>query len=349
MVPALVLTAGLATRLRPLSLVRAKAAVPMAGTPLVHRILRWLSAGGVTDAVLNLHHLPHTITTLVGDGSQLGLRVRYSWEHPVLGSAGGPKRALPLLQNPAPRTPHSAHGTQHPEPSTPNTNSEHEPGTWNLEPGTFLIVNGDTLTDLAIPALLADHRASGALVTMAVTPNEEPDRYGGVAVDGDGTVTGFVRRGSRESSWHFVGVQAARPEAFDGVPDDTPYETVARLYPDLIAARPGAVRAHRTRAEFLDVGTPGDYLASALRLAGRETGARTAGTGTRVAPSARVERSVLWDDVDVEDGAFLRECVVADGVRVPAGTSWHGVTIRRAGDELAPGERRVEDLAIASL
>jgi len=326
MVPALVLTAGLATRLRPLSLVRAKAAVPMAGQPLVHRILRWLGAAGVTDTVLNLHHLPHTITRLVGDGSQLGLCVRYSWETPVLGSAGGPRRALPLLLNPEPRT------------ANPN-----------LEPGTFLIVNGDTLTDLDVRALVADHVDSGALVTMAVTPNAEPARYGGVAVAEDGTVTGFVRRGSQESSWHFVGVQVAEPAAFADVPANTPYETVARLYPDLIAARRGAVRAHRATAEFLDVGTPGDYLASALRLAERESDAGTASDAARVSPTARVERSILWDGVEVADGVFLRECVVADGARVPAGTSWHGVTIRRAEGELTPGERRVDDLAIATL
>ena len=69
MIPALVLTAGLATRLRPLSLVRAKAAVPVAGQPLVRRILRQLQAAGIRDAVLNLHHLPHTITSVIGDGS----------------------------------------------------------------------------------------------------------------------------------------------------------------------------------------------------------------------------------------------------------------------------------------
>ena len=101
MVPALVLTAGLATRLRPLSFVRAKAALPVAGTPLIHRILRSLSSAGVRDVVLNLHYLPHTLTRLLGDGSGLGMRLRYSWEVPVLGSAGGPKRALPLLSNPA--------------------------------------------------------------------------------------------------------------------------------------------------------------------------------------------------------------------------------------------------------
>jgi NDP-sugar pyrophosphorylase family protein len=98
MIPALVLTAGLATRLRSLSCVRAKAAVPVAGEPLVRRILRQLRAADVRDAVLNLHHLPHTITRVVGDGSDLGIRVRYSWEVPVLGSAG----SWPITIDPGP-------------------------------------------------------------------------------------------------------------------------------------------------------------------------------------------------------------------------------------------------------
>ena len=93
---ALILTAGLGTRLRPLTDVRAKPAIPVAGEPMIRRIIRWLTSRGVTDLVLNLHHLPHTLTALVGDGSDLGLRVRYSWESPqVLGSAGGPRHALP--------------------------------------------------------------------------------------------------------------------------------------------------------------------------------------------------------------------------------------------------------------
>src|SRR5215204_4131668 len=99
MIPALVLTAGLGTRLQPLSFVRAKGALPLAGEPLARRILRWLSQAGVRDAVLNLHHLPHTLSGAIGDGSDIGVRVRYSWEVPVLGSAGGPRRALPLLQD----------------------------------------------------------------------------------------------------------------------------------------------------------------------------------------------------------------------------------------------------------
>ena len=95
--PALVLTAGLATRLQPLSAVRAKAALPVAGEALVLRILRWLKRSGVTRVVLNLHHRAETITREVGDGAAIGLDLRYSWETAILGSAGGPARAIPLL------------------------------------------------------------------------------------------------------------------------------------------------------------------------------------------------------------------------------------------------------------
>jgi mannose-1-phosphate guanylyltransferase len=319
MVPALVLTAGLATRLRPLSFVRAKAALPVAGTPLIHRILRPLRSAGVQDVVLNLHYLPRTLTGLLGDGSALGLRIRYSWEVPVLGSAGGPKRAIPLLANPESRIP---------------------------SPGTFLILNGDTLTDVSLPALLDDHRRSGALATMAVVPNTEPEKYSGVGVGPDGAFTGWVPRGSREPSYHFIGVQVAEPAAFASVPADTPSE-VRTLYPALIAARPGAVRAFRTRASFMDIGTPSDYLETSLLLAARE-GIDTS-AGAEISPTARIERSILWDDVIVEDGVMLKDCVVTDGVRVPADTSWHGVTIRVASAELTPGERRIEGLAIGSL
>jgi NDP-sugar pyrophosphorylase family protein len=314
MIPALILTAGLGTRLRPLSYERAKGALPVAGEPLVRRILRWLAAGGVTEAVLNLHHLPHTLTAVVGDGSDLGVRVRYSWETPVLGSAGGPKRALPLLDS-----------------------------------DRFLIVNGDTLTDLDVAPLIAEHDRSGALVTMALVGNARPDKYSGLAVDGDGSVTGVVRRGATEPSHHFFGVQVVEARAFESVPDDTPWETVGALYPALIAARRGSVRAFMADATYLDIGTPADYLESSLRIADREGGAPAVGRRARIDAGARVERSILWDDVVIEAGALLKECVVADGVRVPADTSWHGVTLRNAAGELAPGERRIGDLAIASL
>src|SRR5437660_7126472 len=130
---------------------------------MIRRIIGWLAATGVTDLVLNLHQLPHTLTASVGDGSDLSVRIRYSWEQPaVLGSGGGPRQALPII------------GAD-----------------------TFLIVNGDTLTDVRLDALAAAHRASGAWVTLALVPNVEPDRYGGVRLEPDDAVAGFVARGPR--------------------------------------------------------------------------------------------------------------------------------------------------------
>ena len=314
MIPALVLTAGLATRLRPLSLVRAKAAMPVAGEPLVRRILRQLRMAGVREAVLNLHHLPHTIAAAVGDGSDLDLRVRYSWEPAVLGSAGGPRQALPLLDAP-----------------------------------TFLLVNGDTLTTIDVAALVQAHRRSRALVTLAVVLNTQPEKYGGVLAGGDGAVTGFAARGATVPSFHFVGVQVAEAEAFTPVSPGTPAESLAGLYPALIRTRPGAVRAFVTSAEFFDIGTPGDYLRTSLLLAGREAGAALAGARSRVDPTARVEESILWDDVDVGAEARLERCVVADGTRVPAGTSWTGVTLRPAIGALSAGERIANGLAVSEI
>lgn len=301
MIPALVLAAGLATRLRPLSHVRAKAAVPVAGTPLVHRIIGRLAAAGIRDVVLNLHHLPHTITRLVGDGAHLGVRVRYSWESPVLGSAGGPRHALPLV------------------------------GARRLA-----IVNGDTLTDVDPRRVAETHERTGALVTMAVVPNDRPDRYGGVLVGEGGIVTGFTRRGSPEPSYHFIGVQIADAEAFEALHDNTPCESVGALYPELLRSRPGSVRAHVAAAEFFDIGTPGDYLATCLRLAAREG---------RPLPGD----TVVWDDVVIEPGARLRRSIVADGARVPATADWSDVTVRPAEGALEPFERREHGLAIGPI
>jgi mannose-1-phosphate guanylyltransferase len=336
MIPALVLTAGLATRLRPLSLVRAKAALPVAGDPLIRHILRWLAGGGVTDAVLNLHHLAHTITGILGDGAD-GVRVRYSWEVPVLGSAGGPRRALPLV---------------------------------GASP--FLIVNGDTLTNVDIGSLVADHRQSGALVTMAVVRNAEPEKYGGVVAESDGAVTGFTRRLSptakvrtAEQTFHFVGVQVAEAEAFVSLPDNVPSESVTERYPALIAARRGSVRAFVTSAEFFDIGTPRDYLSTSLLLGVSQIHSesrvpnpesrvpnpesRFFGARTRIDSDARIEDSILWDDVQVEANTRLRRCIVTDGVRVPAGLSCENATIRIANGALTDGERLVGDLAIGSV
>ena len=291
---ALVLTAGLGTRLRPLTDVRAKPAIPVAGEPIVRRIITWLVTNGVSDLVLNLHHRPDTLTAVVGDGSDLGARVRYSWEQPtVLGSAGGPRHALPLI-----------------------------------DADTFLIVNGDTLTNVDVTQLVAAHTASNALVTLALVPNREFDRYGGVRVDPGGAVTGFVPRGpSAEGSHHFIGVQVAHVSVFDTLSPGVPVNSIGGIYDALIEARPGVVRGFVCDADFWDVGTAADYWRTSHAFAGSAVG-----RGARIDPSADVTDSILWDDVTVDARAVLTECIVTDGTAIPAGSAFTRAIVSRGPD-----------------
>jgi len=294
---ALVLCAGLGTRLRPLSDVRAKAAVPIAGQPLISRILSRLERAGVRDVVINLHHLPETITKYVGDGAQFGLNVRYSWESRVLGSAGGPRQALPLLPS-----------------------------------ADFLIVNGDTLPDVDLLALEAAHRESGALVTMAVMENRWPGKYGGVVTDSKGIVHGFVPRGP---GYHFVGVQLVHPSVFASVEFGARSETTSGIYKQLIAERPGTVRAFLWDGEFVDVGSPDEYRRIALSIGAAEGSAGVQiGAGSRIDPTATVAETIVWDRVEVGAHASLYRCVVADDVIIPPGTRLSDAAIVQRNGEL---------------
>ncbi len=282
MLPALVLTAGFGTRLDPITRLVAKAAVPLAGKTLIGRSLERLAAQGVTDAVLNLHHRPASITSVVGDGAGLGMRVRYSWEPVILGSAGGPRRALPLL-----------------------------------DADRFLIVNGDTLCDIDLADMIRDHEASGAEVSMAVVRNPAPDHYNGIAIDEDRRVTAFVPKGQAADTWHFIGVQVVEASVFAGLEDGVPEETVLGIYRQRVAAGSKSIRCYCVDLPFVDVGTPRDYVAAALALAGPQS-ANAVEPGASIHPTARVSNSVVWSGATISAGAVVEDCVVTD-VTLPTG------------------------------
>jgi NDP-sugar pyrophosphorylase family protein len=275
--PALILAAGLGTRLLPLSSVRAKPALPIAGVPLIARTLRWLRAVGIRRIVINLHSCASTVTRIVGDGSAFDLDVRYSWETSVLGSAGGPARAIPLLAA-----------------------------------DRFLIVNGDMITNIGLQSLADRHVETNALVTMAVI--DGLPGYNGVIADQRAIVSGF---GKAAGAFHFIGVQAVNASVFAGVDPGVKSETVHGIYPSLIASRPEAIRVFHSTAEYFDIGSPGDYLETARIIADREGRALDRGVDCEVASSAKLTDTILWDRVRVGDRARLTNCIVADGVTVP--------------------------------
>jgi len=234
----------------------------------------------------------------------------------VLGSAGGPRRALTLLVD-------------------------------GLPPGEqrFAIVNGDTLTNVRMTEMIETHRSSGALVTMALIPNPRPDMYGGVLVH-DGHVVGFTRRGESRENFHFIGVQVAEASVFTGLNDGERAETVMQLYPQLIDTDPNAIRAHVVDTSFRDIGTPNDYLQTSLELVDVE-GDRLVSGNVEIGPSATLRRTAVWDNVQIGRGTQLEDCIVCDGVQLPEGSSYSRCAIVPYNEEILQDGETVEgDLLI---
>src|SRR5438270_8005657 len=130
---ALILAGGEGTRLRPLTSTMPKPVVPLAGRPFITHMLAWLRRYGVQDVIMSCGFLADGVRSVLGDGAELGLRLRYLEEPKPLGTGGALKFAEEMLED------------------------------------RFFMLNGDTLTDLDLNAQLAQHERTGARATLALT------------------------------------------------------------------------------------------------------------------------------------------------------------------------------------
>jgi NDP-sugar pyrophosphorylase family protein len=139
-------------------------------------------------------------------------------------------------------------------------------------------------------------------------------------MDDGGAVAGFAPRGRRAlGSWHFIGIQVVNADVFSAVPSGVPTQSIGGIYNQLIDTAPGSVRGVALAADFMDIGSISDYRRTSARLS---EGQADIGARSRISPTARVTASIIWDDVVVGDGAVLEECIVTDGVHVPAGAQF---------------------------
>src|SRR4051794_8795702 len=157
---ALILAGGGGTRLRPLTSTVPKPVVPLVDRPFIRFMIDWLHGHGVDDVVMSCGHLASGVRNVLGDGSALGIRLRYVEEPRPMGTGGALKYAEPLLAE------------------------------------RFLMLNGDVLTDLDLTAQMQQHERTGAVATLALTPVEDPSAYGLVRTREDGEVTEFVEKPS---------------------------------------------------------------------------------------------------------------------------------------------------------
>lgn len=234
---AMILAAGFGTRLKALSQVRPKPMLPLCGAPLVGWSVRWLAHHGVSDVVVNLHHLGEQIEAELGDGSALGIRVHYTHEEGmILGTGGGLRNARHLLDD----------GSGEP----------------------IVVVNGKIMTNFELTKLVDHHREGGYEATMVLRSDAE-GVWGGSLASRDGrliNLLGVHPDGSpaSERGEMFTGIHIMQPEFLDRVPAEGEQCIVRTAYRAAFAE--DRIGALNTDAYWWEHSTPERYLAGIANL-----------------------------------------------------------------------------------
>jgi len=212
---AMLLAAGLGTRLRPLTDRVPKCLVPVGGRPLLEHTLELLRGYGVTDIVINVHHLAEVVRGHFGDGSRWGVRVRYSHEDTLLGTAGAVKHAAAWFSGP------------------------------------FFVWYGDNLSTCRLDRLWEFHRACGGIATIALFHRPDPAQSGIVALDDDGRIRRFLEKPQPDeifSHWISAGVLVVEPPLLDAIPPGQFVDFGRDVFPALLA-RGAALYGYRMSAD----------------------------------------------------------------------------------------------------
>jgi mannose-1-phosphate guanylyltransferase len=342
-----ILVGGQGTRLRPLTSTVPKPVVRLVDRPFIAFMLEWLRRHGVDEVIMSCGFLADGIRSVLGDGSQLGVRLRFVEEPDPRGTAGALKLAEPMLDE------------------------------------RFLMLNGDVLTDIDLTAQIAQHEATGAKATLALVPVPDPSAYGLVVLSEDRSVSDFVEKpgsDSVETNLISAGAYVLEREILELVPPDRNVSIEREVWPRLIGS---GLYGFPSESYWLDIGTPARYLQGTFDIlsgnvetAVRERlgsdwlaideGAQAYGRvippallerGVRVAHGAHVgslvvlaqdvavgagstvERAVVLEGTLIGEGCELRDCILAAGCRVGAGTTITGGAV--LGDGVRVGARNV--------
>ncbi|HMD44858.1 MAG TPA: NDP-sugar synthase [Acidimicrobiales bacterium] len=311
---AVVLVGGEGTRLRPLTLSMPKQMLPIVGVPMLERVLGNLGRHGVDDAVLSLGYLPDAFMEAYPEDMAAGVHLSYAVEPEPLDTAGAVRFA-----------------------------AEHA----GVDQ-TFVVVNGDVLTDLDVAGLVDFHRRHRAEGTIHLHPVEDPSRFGVVPTDEGGRVTAFVEKpapGHAPTNLINAGTYVLEPSVLDRIPAGRRVSIERETFPAIVAD--GGLYAMADDTYWIDTGTPEAYVQANLDLLdGRRPGpaspdARLAGPGIWVTGSATLEGTVtgpafVADGTVVAGGATVTRSVLDAGVVVAAGASVTG-SVLMAGARVGAG------------
>jgi mannose-1-phosphate guanylyltransferase len=342
---AVILVGGEGTRLRPLTSTVPKPVVPLVDRPFIVYMLEWLRGHGIDDIVMSCGFLATSVHNVLGDGSQLGVRLRFVEEPDPRGTAGALKYAESLLDE------------------------------------RFVMLNGDILTDIDLTAQIAQHEATGAAGTLALVPVEDPTAYGLVRLHPDHAVEEFVEKPSADqidTNLISAGAYVLERSVLDLIPPERNVSIEREIWPRLVD---DGLYGFPAEAYWLDIGTPERYLQGTFDIlegnvhtavqerlgagfvavgerveaSGRivppaivergcviEHGAHVGslvvlGEGVHVGHGATIERSVVLNGADVGEGCKLTDCIVGAGARIGAGTVVSGGAVLGEGVTIGTG------------
>lgn len=288
---AMILAAGLGRRMAPLSDRRAKPSLPVLDTPIARHLLDRLAAAGVERVVVNAHAHADSLREALRDPP---IPVELSLEAELLGSAGGIREARGWLEGPEP----------------------------------FLVVNGDMLLDLDLPALVAQHRRGGAIATLALRDDPRGREFGTIGYDAEGRVCRITDRiscGAENGSGLFIGVQILESQVFSRMPDRRPLWVRDDVYVPMLQRGESITTWQQPQeAAWWPIGQPRELLEANWLALEREVGR----DGVRVDPAARLDGRVhppAWvgAGAHVPAGAEVGPwTVVGRGAQVPDDSAW---------------------------
>lgn len=236
----MILAAGEGKRLQPLTHYLPKPMLPLAGRPLLEHIIIHLRACGVTDLAINLHHLPAAVMDYFGDGSRWGVKLRYSVEEHLLGSAGGVKRLQSFFDE------------------------------------TFLVYYGDVFTQADLRLMIEFHRRSGTPATMGLYRVPDPWNRGIVQLDDLQTIARFVEKPPQDevfSDLANAGIYVLEPEVLDRIPAGQIWDFGHDVFPEMLADEI-PVAGYVINEFLIDIGLPWKYKEANQVASGRITSAR---------------------------------------------------------------------------
>ncbi|MBV9233790.1 MAG: NDP-sugar synthase [Candidatus Eremiobacteraeota bacterium] len=312
---AMILAGGLSTRLYPLTKLVPKPLVPVAGVPNAVHLLRYLKAYGFDEVAINVHYLADAIVAALGDGSEFGVKLHYSYEPELLGSAGGVKKIESFFDD---------------------------------EP--FVVIGCDEVTDMRLDALLDFHRERRAVATIALVECEEVDQYGVVVLDRESKIVGFQEKpakGTERSRLANTGVYVFSPEIFRHIPSRRFYDFGNQVFPSLQAAGERFYGFGAQGAYWSDIGTPKEYRRASYDVVRGvvqipQTNANGIDPSARLGERVRISGPVrLGPQVRVGDGVWIEgPCILDEGVNVEDGARLERAIVWRAATVGARAELR---------